>query len=105
MPVRTDLPELRDLLPTADVIDVKTATGAVRCAPVLRGYPSVPPRRGRHHDPGLLYAATHLTTRNTGNRDIPARGDSGSILGSGSAIASSTNPCRISALRYVDKVR
>lgn len=29
MPVRTDLPELRDLLPTADVIDVKTATGAV----------------------------------------------------------------------------
>lgn len=29
MPTRTDLPELAELLPTMDVIDVKTATGAV----------------------------------------------------------------------------
>ncbi|NEA34432.1 DUF2867 domain-containing protein [Streptomyces sp. SID13031] len=29
MPTHTDLPELTDLLPTADVIDVKTATGPV----------------------------------------------------------------------------
>lgn len=29
MPTHTDLPELTDLLPTADVVDVKTATGAL----------------------------------------------------------------------------
>jgi hypothetical protein len=29
MPVRTDLPELDELLPTVDVVDVKTARGAV----------------------------------------------------------------------------
>ena len=29
MPTRTDLPELDDLLPTVDVVDVKTARGPV----------------------------------------------------------------------------
>jgi hypothetical protein len=37
MPVRTDLPELDDLLPTADVIDVKTATGAVPLREFIAG--------------------------------------------------------------------
>ena len=37
MPVRTDLPELADLLPTADVIDVKTATGAVPLREFIAG--------------------------------------------------------------------
>ena len=37
MPVRTDLPELADLLPTADVVDVKTATGTVTLREFVAG--------------------------------------------------------------------
>lgn len=37
MAVRTDLPELADLLPTADVVDVKTATGTVSLREFVAG--------------------------------------------------------------------
>jgi hypothetical protein len=37
MAVRTDLPELDDLLPTADVVDVKTATGTVTLREFVAG--------------------------------------------------------------------
>ncbi|WBQ06070.1 DUF2867 domain-containing protein [Kribbella sp. CA-293567] len=37
MPAPTDLPELTDLLPTADVIDVKTVTGAVTLRQFVAG--------------------------------------------------------------------
>ena len=37
MPIRTDLPELADLLPTADVVDVKTATGTVTLREFVAG--------------------------------------------------------------------
>src|SRR4051812_44791826 len=37
MSVRTDLPELADLLPTADVVDVKTATGTVTLREFVAG--------------------------------------------------------------------
>jgi hypothetical protein len=37
MTVRTDLPELADLLPTADVVDVKTATGTVTLREFIAG--------------------------------------------------------------------
>ncbi|MEV8374103.1 DUF2867 domain-containing protein [Kribbella sp. NPDC056861] len=37
MPTHTDLPELTDLLPTADVIDVKTATGDVTLREFVAG--------------------------------------------------------------------
>ncbi|WP_112248355.1 DUF2867 domain-containing protein [Kribbella monticola] len=37
MTVRTDLPELADLLPTADVVDVKTATGTVSLREFVAG--------------------------------------------------------------------
>jgi Protein of unknown function (DUF2867) len=37
MPTRSDLPELCDLLPTADVVDVKTATGSVTLREFIAG--------------------------------------------------------------------
>jgi hypothetical protein len=37
MPTRTDLPELADLLPSSDVVDVKTATGAVTLREFVAG--------------------------------------------------------------------
>ncbi|GAA1596323.1 DUF2867 domain-containing protein [Kribbella sancticallisti] len=37
MPVRTDLPELDDLIPTADVVDLKTATGTVTLRELIAG--------------------------------------------------------------------
>jgi hypothetical protein len=37
MPIRTDLPELDDLLPASDVIDVKTASGPVTLREFIAG--------------------------------------------------------------------
>jgi hypothetical protein len=42
--IRTDLPELADLLPTADVVDVKTVTGAVSLREFVAGALSSGPR-------------------------------------------------------------
>jgi hypothetical protein len=47
MPTHTDLPELRDLLPEADVVDVKTATGAVTLREFVAGALSNESRAGQ----------------------------------------------------------
>lgn len=47
MPTHTDLPELADLLPTADVIDVKTAKGAVSLREFAAGALSLESRAGQ----------------------------------------------------------